>query len=223
MKKVISLILLSLSLNSYSQCTLSNIFPFNLGQNKFEITKILNSPICIGKLTDLYFVDRYGNGWTKYDYLKNDSIYKINIKLNQKQNECFNGNENIVWLSLADDKLYEISTIQEYSKDRYNEMLVDFNNYLGVFRKIYPYSYSFDISTSGTNEKIGEGFDFFKVPTDKRNKVKIERVSVTYKIKYKSVYNLNTKKFINTSEIESCEINIQTVNLKGTKLTSQGF
>lgn len=223
MKKVIFLIVLSLSLNSYSQCTLSNIFPFNLGQTKFEITKTLNLPNTIEKLTDLYFNDRYGNGWTKYDYLKNDSIYKTNIKLNHKQDECFNGDENIVWLSLADDKLYQISTIQKYSKDRYNQMLMDFKNYLDVFTKIYPFSNSFSMSTSDTNEKIGEGVRFYKDPIEKRNRVKIEEIRVSYTIKYKSIYNTDTKKFISTSEIESCAIEIETVNLRGTKLTSQRF
>ena len=223
MKNIFTILLLTISLSSYSQCSLSNIFPFNLGQNKFEITKILNSPNSIGKLTDLYFVDQYGTGWKKFDYLKNDSIYKINIKLDHKQNECFNGNENIVWLSLADDKLYEMSTIQEYSKDRFNDMLFDYNNYLDAFTKIYPYSYSCDIFTSGTNEKIGEEVRFYKVPIEKRNKVKIEKVSISYKISYKSVYDINVKKFISTSEIRSCEINIDSVNLKGTKLTSQSY
>ncbi|MBA4276232.1 hypothetical protein [Flavobacterium sp.] len=223
MKKVILIIVLFTSLNSYSQCTLLNIFPFNFGQTKFEITKILNSPNSIGKLTDLNFINQYGNRWTKYDYLKNDSIYKTDVKLNHIQDECFNGNKNIIWLSLADDKLYEISTVQEYSKDRYNEMLEDYNNYLNAFKKTYPYKNSFTTFTSDTHEKIGEGVSFYKVPIGQRNKVKIEEVSISYNIKYKSVYNSYDKKFISTSEMESCKIEIKIVNLKGTKLTNQAY
>lgn len=223
MKKAIVIIVLCISMNNYSQCTLSNILPFKLGQTKFDITKILNSSNSIGKWTDLYSNNRYDNGWKKYDYLKNDSIYQNVIRLNHEQDNCFNGNENIVYLGLADDKLYEISMIQKYSKDRYNEMMVDFNNYLDIFTKIYPYNNSFTMSTSDTNEKIGEGVRFYKDPIEKRNRVKIEEVRVSYTIKYKSVYNTDDKKFISTSEIESCEIEIETVNLKGTKLTSQRF
>jgi hypothetical protein len=210
-------------MNNYSQCTLSNILPFNLGQTKFDITKILNSSNSIGKWTDLYSNNQYDNGWKKYDYLKNDSIYQTVIRLNHQQDNCFNGYENIVYLSLADDKLYEISMVQKYSKERYTEMMVDFNNYIDIFTKIYPYNNSFTMSTSDTNEKIGEGVRFYKDPIEKRNRVKIEEVRVSYAIKYKSIYNTDAKKFISTSEIESCNIEIETVNLKGTKLTSQRF
>lgn len=210
-------------MNNYSQCTLSNILPFNLGQTKFDITKILNLSNYGEKWTDLYNNNRYDNGWQKYDYLKNDSIYKTVIKLNRQQDKCFNGNENIVYLSLADDKLYEVSIVQEYSKDRYHEMLADFNNFIDVFKKLYPYSYSFTTSISDTNEKIGEGVAFYKVPKEKRSNIKIEKVSVSYRIQYKSVYNTDSGKFISTSEIESCKINIETVNLKGTKLTNQRY
>lgn len=223
MKKVIGIIVLCISMNNYSQCTLSNILPFNLGQTKFDITKLLNSSNSIGKWTALYSNNRYDNGWKKYDYLKNDSIYQNVIRLNHQQDNCFNGNENIVYLSLADDKLYKISMISKYSKDRYTEMMVDFKNYLDIFTKIYPYNNSFTMSTSDTNEKIGEGLRFYIDPIEKRNRVKIEEVRVSYTIKYKSVYNTDDKKFISTSEIESSEIEIETVNLKGTKLTSQRF
>lgn len=223
MKKVIVIIVLLISINNYSQCTLSNILPFNLGQTKFDITKILNSSNSVEKWTDLYNNNQYDNGWKKYDYLKNDSIYKAVLKLNRQQDKCFNGNENIVLLCLADDKLYKINIIQEYSKDRYKEMLIDFNNYLDIFTKLYPYNFSFAISTSGSNEKIGEGVRFYKFPLEKRNKIKKEEVSVSYKVRYRSVYNEIDGKFTATSEIESCEIEIETVDLKGTKLTNQQY
>lgn len=210
----------------FPQCTISNIFLFEIGQNKFDITKITNSSSTISKVgdpNDPYYYEKYSNGWKKYDYLKNDSIYYSYIKLNHQQNKCFNGNENKINLSLADDRLYEISVIQEYSKDRYKEMLQDYNNYLDITLQEYKYSKPFTTYISETNEKIGEGASFFKLPVEKRSKIKIEEVSISYIISYKTIYSNSNKKNVRTSEVDYYEIRINSVNLKDTKLTNQGF
>ncbi len=210
----------------FSQCTLSDIFLFKIGQNKFDITKITNSSSTISKVgdpSDPYYYEKYSNGWKKYDYLKNDSIYNSYIKLNHIQDSCFNGNENKINLSLVDDRLYEISVIQEYSKDRYKEMLRDYNKYTDITLKEYKYSKPFTTSISETNEKIGEGISFFKVPLEKRSKIKIEEISISYIINYKTIYSNSSKKNIRTSEVDYYEIRINSVNLKDTKLTNLGF
>jgi hypothetical protein len=223
MKKGIFILFLITSLKSFSQCNLSTIFPYDFGQNKFDLTQLisLNSSLTKHKLDDAALA--YNNGWRKYDYLKNDSIYRVNIILDHKKDECFNGNENIVYLQLADDKLYRINILQQYSKDRYEEMLADYKRYINLFLDEYPYDNFFKLLNSNTNEKIGEGADFFKVPKEKRNLIKSEKVSISYNIEYKTVYDRYDQKSVTTSEVNYYEIEITNLNLKGTKLTNKGY
>lgn len=226
MKKTALVFLLFISIKTFSQCTISDLFPFEIGQSKFDITKIINSSSKISKVgnpNDTYSYEKYNNGWEKYDYLKNDSIYSSYIKLIHLQDKCFNGNENRINLTLADDWLYKISVSQEYSQDRYEEMMSDYNNYIEMFLQEYQYTNTFTTSNSKTNEKIGEGVSFFKIPREKRNKIKIEDVSISYIINYKSIYDSPSKKFVTTSEVDYYVIKIESVNLKNTKLTNQGF
>jgi len=226
MKKTTLTFILLMTIKTFSQCTVSNIFQFNIGQNKFDITKIINSSNKITKVgdpNDPYYYEKYSNGWKNYGYLKNDSIYISYIKLEHLQDKCFNGNENKINLSLADDFLYEISVIQEYSKDRFEEMMLDYNNYVDILLQEYKYSNTFTTTISETKEKIGEGVSFFKVPIEKRSKIKIEEISISYNINYKTIYSNTSKKNIRTSEVDYYEIKINSVNLKNTKLTNQGF
>lgn len=226
MKKTILAFFLFMTIKTFSQCTLSNMFPFKIGHNKFDITKIINSSDKISKVgdpNDPYYYEKYNNGWKKYNYLKNDSIYSSYIKLEHQKDKCFNGNENKINLSLTDDWLYDISIIQKYSKDRYEEMMLDYNNYIDIFLQEYKYSNTFSTSISETKEKIGEGLSFFKVPIEKRSNIKIEEISISYIINYKTIYNSSSQNFVRTSEVDYYEIKINSVNLKNTKLTNQGY
>ena len=223
MKKIVFILIIVSSFQAFSQCAFSTIFPFNLGQNKFELTQLINSYSSLSKRKLDSNAEAYNNGWRKYDYLKNDSIYRVNIILDHIQDECFNGNENRIYLQLADDKLYRINIQQDYSKDRYDEMIADYKKYINLFIDIYPYDNGFKISNSDTNEKTGEGANFYKIAKEKRSKIKNEEVSVSYNIKYKSVYDTYNKKFVTTSEVDYYEIEISNLNLKGTKLTNQGY
>ena len=225
MKKTTLFFLLFISMKIFSQCTISDLIPFKIGQSKFDITKIINSSGNISKVGNPNDTSSYEkfNGWEKYDYLKKDSIYSSYIKLIHLQDKCFNGNENKINLTLADDWLYKISVNQEYSQDRYEEMMSDYNNYIDIFLKDYQYTNTFTTSNSKTNEKIGEGVNFSKIPLEKRNKIKIERVSISYIINYKSIYDSSSKKFVTTSEVDYYVIQIESVNLKNTKLTNQRY
>lgn len=216
MKKIYLIVLLVISLQSFSQCSYSTIFPYDLGLNKFELTKLINTDnsVKIGKLYRCCY-------WDKNPKMKNDSIYRSQIRLDHIQDKCFNGDDNTIYLALVDDKLYEISIHQIYSKERYNEMISYYNNNIKLFKSTYPYDNSFTVSTTDTHEQIGEGVSFFKQPSEKRNKAKIEKVEISFKVQYKRNYNKDIKDFENTNEIDYYELNIETVNLKGTKLTPE--
>lgn len=218
MKKIYLIVLLAISFQSFSQCSYSTIFPFDLGLNKFELNKLINTDNSVKIEEGEFFNCCY---WDKNPKMKNDSIYRSQIRLNHIQDKCFNGNDNTIYLALVDDKLYEISINQEYSKDRYNEMISYYNNYIKLFKSIYPYENSFATSTTDTHEQIGEGVSFFKQPLEKRNKVKIEKVEISFEVHYKMHYNKDNKTFANTNEVDYYKLNIKTVNLKGTKLTPE--
>jgi hypothetical protein len=218
MKKIYLIVLLAISFQSFSQCSYSTIFLFDLGINKFEITKLINTNNSVkideGKLFRCCY-------WDKNPKIKNDSIYRSQIRLNHIQDKCFNGNDNTIYLALADDKLYEISIYQQYSKERYNEMISYYNNYVKLFKSIYPYENHFTTSTTDTHEQIGEGTRFYKLPEPKRNKLKIEEVKISFEANYKIEYNKDSKTFANTNEVDYYKLSIQTVNLNGTKLTPE--
>ena len=54
-------------------------------------------------------------------------------------------------------------------------------------------------------------------------KIKIEEISISYNVIYKLVYNKDNKKFVTTSEVDYYKVEICNLNLKGTKLISQGY
>ena len=97
----------------------------------------------------------------------------------------------------------------------------NYNNYIKLFKSIYNYENNFTTSTTDTHEQFGEGVSFFEQPEEKRNKLKIEKVSISFEIEYKMVFNNDNKKYVKTSEVEYYTLNIQTVNLKNTKLNAQ--
>ncbi len=216
MKSIYLIVLLSISFQSFSQCSYSIIFPFDLGINKFEITKLISTDNSV-KIGELYRCCY----WDKNVTLKNDSIYRSQIRLDHIQDKCFNGDDNVTYLGLVDDKLYQIGVHQKYSKDRYNEMISCYNNYIKLFKSIFPYESFFTSSTTDTHEQIGKGMKFFKFPEGKRDEVKIEEVQISFEINYKTKYNNENKTFEKTGEVEYYELNLKTVNLNGTKLTPE--
>lgn len=206
---------------SYGQCSISDLVPFNLGDDKFETTLILNKLKTI-KSEEVYGSDTYTE-WTKYPYLKNDSIYQVIINKRFYPTSCFEGYENRCQLYFADDKLYKIYMYQEFKANEYEEMLSKYNSILDILSETYPYSQGFKTSNSETKEKMGEGYRFSDVPNDKKSKIKIKDICVSYNIKYKKIWNNYSKKYEKTSDIDYYEIVIEFVNLAGTKLTNQGY
>lgn len=206
---------------SFGQCSISDLVPFNLGDDKFNTTLILNKLNTI-KSEEIYGSNTYEE-WMKYPYLKNDSIYRVVINKRFYPTSCFEGYENRCQLYFADDKLYKIYMYQEFKANEYERMLSKYNSILDILSETYPYSQGFKTSNSETNEKIGEGYRFSDVPNEKKAKIKIKDISVSYNIKYKKIWNSYSKKYEKTSDIDYYEIVIEFIDLTGTKLTNQGY
>jgi hypothetical protein len=112
---------------------------------------------------------------------------------------------------------------QEFKADEYEKMLAKYNSILDILSDIYPYSGGFKTSNVDTKEKTGEGFRFSDVSEEKKPKIKIKDVRVSYNINYKRVWNSYSKKYDKTSDIDYYEIQIEFVDLAGTKLTNNGY
>jgi hypothetical protein len=223
MKKTFQFLFYSLFFfnESFAQCSISDLVPFNLGDDKFNTTLILNKLNTI-KNEETYGSNTYGD-WQKYPYLKNDSIYRVVINKRFYPTSCFVGSENRCQLYFADDKLYKICMFQEFKADEYEKMLAKYNSILDILSEIYPYSGGFKTSNVDTKEKIGEGYRFSDVPKEKKPKIKIKDIRVSYDITYKRIWNSYSKQYDKTSDIDYYEIQIEFVDLAGTKLTSKGF
>ncbi len=223
MKKAISIILLIFSTQAFSQCGFSDIFPFNIGENKFEVTRLINSNSSMSKIAQVPAFEAMDNRWEKCKYNKNDSIYRVEIGLYHIKDKCLNGNENRIFLGLVDDRLCRIEVDQVFSKDRYDEMIANYKKYINIFIDMYPIDETCDVLNYNTHEKIGKGINFYRVLEEKEKKIKLEEISISYNVIYKLVYNSENKKFVRTSEVDYYKIEIINLNLKGTKLTSQGY
>ncbi|MBA4320584.1 MAG: hypothetical protein C0412_19495 [Flavobacterium sp.] len=206
---------------SFAQCSISDLVPFNLGDDKFKTTVILNKLNTINSEKE-YFSNIQAK-WEKYPYLKNDSIYRVIITKEFYPTSCFVGSENSCKLYFADDKLYRITMYQDFKADEYEKMQEKYNSILDILSNIYPYSGSFSASNVETKEKISEGFRFSDVPKDKIPKIKIKEINVSYSIKYKTIWNNYSNKYDKTSDIDYFEMQIEFTNLAGTKLTSQSY
>lgn len=206
---------------SYAQCSISDIVPFNLGDDKFNTTLILNKLSTI-KNDEIYGSNTYSE-WKKYPYLKNDSIYRVVINKRFNPNLCFEGSENRCQLYFADDKLYMILMSQEFKAEEYEKMIAKYNSIVNILSEIYPYSGGFKTTNIDTNEKIGEGYSFSDVSKENKPKVKVKNISVSYNITYKRIWNSYSKKYDKTSDIDYYEIKIEFVDLAGTKLTNKEY
>ena len=219
--KIIFLLLINIS--AFSQCTYKELLPFKIGSSKFDITlKTQEFKLIIDDPAYSKIADMANNGWRRFDYLKNDSVYMAVINLELQPVYCFEGKETRMQLYLVNDHLYKTKTIIEYSPNNFNVMIKQYNDIVAVFDNLYQYNIGFKTSNSN-EEKIGEGIKFYKVPEEKRSKTKSDYISVGYSIIYKSSYSNYDKKYIASSDVDYYKIQISEINLQETKLTNQGF
>jgi hypothetical protein len=222
MKKNIVLFFLFMFNVNFGQCNLNSIFLFELGKNKFDISNEISKNRNL-KYREMDAISKsFNNQWRTYDYLKNDSIYRVNLILDHRKTECFRGYENRMYLNFADDILYRINIVQEFSIDKYEEMMELYNNYIEEFLSLHNF-YTIFSTVNNTNEKIGEGYKFINDDEKYKNSPKVELVRISYSIEYKSFYEPSQRKYIKSSEVDYYILEIDNINLNGTKLTNQGY
>jgi hypothetical protein len=220
--KITTLLCLLFIQVSFSQCRIKDYVPFTLGANRFETSQILSNINTI-KREEIYGSDTYSE-WKKYPYMKKDSIYVVSTNKRFVANDCFKGSENRCQLYFVDDILYKIAMFQEFKAVEYDKMLNTYNDILEVFDELHHYNKTFTTTNSITKEKIGQGLVFYDFPpNDKIQVVKIKDIRVSYEITYKKIWNNYSKKWDPTSDIDYYTIEIELVDLKGTKLTNLGY
>jgi hypothetical protein len=225
--KAILLTLIFFPILSFSQCDWKTFFPFEIGDNKFEISKkkSLDSTIVdYQRKTNLHLdldYSKYDSYKVKYDYLT-DSVQINRVRLEYQKNICFK-NDTELDLFLANDKLYkaEISLIF----DDYNEMLDKYDFLIDNVPKRYEYAYKNTSTNPDTNEKIGEGYVFAEnnYEGEDINEVWTDYLSITYSFTYERKWDDEKKKFYYTNKIKEYELEFKLVDLRNVILTRNGY
>jgi hypothetical protein len=206
-----------------AQCTFENIFPVDLGISKFKATTSIASLRNImedketNKYSDLF------NKWEKPDYLKGDSVFKASLFYDYIYHDCFKGDNNKLYLRFVDDKLYTIEIKITFSSNEYEKCLENYNSLIAIFKDSFTDWSEFVKSNSETNEQNGEGYWFYPTIPNKRDTVKINELSIGYEIEYASQWDNYKKIWYKTGNIEDYLLEIEYINLEGTKLTNKGY
>ncbi len=223
MKRTVFICLIALLFSGliHGQCTYKEIFPVEHGISKFKATTALAAARIIIK-------DEQSNKyslayWDKPDYLNGDSVYKSTIHYDYSFHPCFEGNENELQLSFVDDMLYKIETTVVYSNTQFNECIANYNKLVEILKVQFPYWEEFQSKTVDTQEQLGEGLWFTRVPEHELDELKIEVLSIGYEIEYEREWSDYKKEWYRTGNVVSYKIEIQFVDLRGTKLTGEGF
>lgn len=206
----------------YTQCLFNDIFPVKHGASKFETITSLS---VLKNIIDNKEANKNPTNfdyWHTPDYLKNDSIFISSFSYKYLYNNCFNGNKSDLFLKFADDKLYYVQNKLTFSEEEFEKCLENYNALVTIFKAKFPFWNEFNRINSKTNEQIGLGLTFFPKSKETRDNVKMERLTISYFIVYETKWNSNLTELYRTGNYTYI-IEIDYVNLKGTKLTSEGF
>lgn len=221
MIKIGSISLLLLLTHGYinAQCTYEDIFPVEHGITKFDATNKITSNENIEKDPPGFV----SNPWDKPDYLNGDSVLVTYLGYHYSYSPCFNGKENKGKLKFVDDSLYKIRVDLIFSSEDIKKLQDNYNMLVSIFKNIFPSWERYTSTRRRTGEQIGKGYWFYPSSKENRDIVKVDKLSIGYEIKYEKKYNSLEKEWYNTGNIENYNISINYVNLKGTKLTGEGY
>jgi len=223
MKKIVFTFLniVAFAVLGQAQCTFEEIFPVEHGFSKFKATKTIAS---IKNLKEDEQLNQFSfNRWHKLDYLKGDSVFKASVFYDYIYHPCYKGDENKLYLRFIDDKLYKMQITLSFSDTEFEKCMENYHTLVEIIKKKFPYWAEFVKSNDETKEQIGEGYWFYPTSDDERDKVKIENLSIGYEVEYEMKWSDYKKEWYRTGNVEKYVIEIEYVNLKGTKLTNEGF
>ena len=205
----------------HGQCTYEDIFPVEHGISKFKATTRIasNGNIKEDKQANQYSFDE----WDKPDYLKGDSVYTTSIFYDYSYHPCFKGKENELFLKFVDDRLYKMEITLTFSSIDFEKCMENYNSLISILKNQFSYWTPFVQTNDKTGEQIGEGYWFRPLSDEERDKVKIETLSIGYEVEYEMKWSDYKKEWYRTGNVESYKIEIEYVNLKGTKLTNEGY
>jgi hypothetical protein len=219
-KHIILISILSIVSNDIKcQCFFENIFPVNTGISKFDS---YNKIAFIKSLKEIKKT-RNNDFYSSFGHLKGDSVLKSWVNFEYHNHDCFNGDENDLSLIFADDKLYNITIKLSFNKDKLKECLDNYNNLISILKNKYKFFETFTTTTNDTNEKIGEGYKFYSSPKESRSTTKIEVIEIEMYAKYEYVTDNITNELKKSNNIEKYIIELNNINLNGTKLTNLGY
>jgi len=203
-----------------AQCTFDKIFPESHGITKYKAKMLLASQKNCQENEELNNAS-FG-WWFKPFYLKNDSVYKSGFWYNIINNDCFSGNKNKLYLGFVDDKLYKIFISLNFSKTEFEKCMENYNTLISIFKNSF-HEWTTNLTTDLiTNEQVSEGFIFYKA-LGEINNVKVHELEIKFKIEYEIKTMANGWERYQTSNVENYVIEIEYINLQGTKLTSDQY
>ena len=208
-----------------SQCDgFGSLLPVKLGITKFATITTLNANKSV---RDDGSIKKYGPGlytyWDKPKYLSGDSVYRTQLNYEYITHGCLHGNENRLIMLFVDDRLYKAHIELRFIASRFDACMENYRELVKTLEQ-QPHSYSSEFigSDSKTNEQIGEGHTFYTTKPVPDKPYKVNEIQIGYEIEYKTVWDSYQKKFVN-GEISGYLIEIQFINLQGTKLTNEGY
>lgn len=222
MKKTLSILLILLLKGSiFGQCTYKDIFPVQHGTSRFEATRQIETKANFAIYKHVKKISKIRaefKGWEKPAYLAGDSVYISYLHYKYLRHKCFNGELNRIYYGFVNDHLYKIGIDIFFKSDNFSACKNNYDLIADILKEKwnFPFAVPIKITHNKTNELIGKGYNFFpgwkrKGIAKGRNKIKTEKVSISYQ----SLYD--------AGNLRGYKINIVYVNLKDTKLTSASY
>lgn len=215
-------LLLILSLRSFSQCTIDELFPIKLGQTKIEVLKTLqlHNDFVLGKGQENVIADT----WKKFDYLEPDSVYRSQLVFNTTRNLCFNNYAAKLILEFSDNILFEITYELNFDKNDFSSANDIYETIISIMKPIFKDSWEDEYTSYkgdvAPNESTGMFYKFRNFEPEDRNMIYTE---VSYNFDKKYVYSKRTYKLEDTGEIEKISLKIKDVNSTFVKIDGRGY
>ncbi len=146
-----------------NRCAFENLFTIKPGMNKPAVIDTINT-----KYSNVVLAKTESEKRPPYGTSGGDSIVleTITYKANGVRIPCFSGNNNVLRMDFADDKLYKAYIGTEYSQMKYPDLMSNFNALRASIKKSWKFEH--EVKVSGSNVE-GFGYSYTKTQ-EKTNK-----------------------------------------------------
>lgn len=205
----------------FGQCGVSDIFPVKFSMSKFGAINALNLSGYV------YEVEEQMSYWRHHDYLP-DSTYYTQIGFQYKMHPCLKGDKVLGFLFFSDNKVYKMTIDVYFKPENFNKCMDNYKLIFNSLKKTFPFISNFTFTSDLTHEQTGEGHHLYKTQASYNNTpiegkhYKVDEMEIGYYIEYESEY-VPSKGRVSTGKIENYLLEIEYVNLNGTKLDNRGY